>query len=85
MDFNNEFGHWYINDRHGPVHHRLKRPDSKLKWKHEPVCRIQPHVWLSNDYTIIYKNICKTCLNTYTKEEIIDLKQYLITKKLMGR
>ena len=78
MNFNNEFGHWYINDKHGPVHHRLKRPDRTQ----EPVCGFRSSVWVSKDYPITYKNICKTCLETYTKEEIKDLKQYLINKKL---
>ena len=83
MDFNNQFGHWYINDSNNPLHHRLKKPGNT--WRQEPVCSIQPNIWVSKDQIIIYKNICKTCLNTYTEEEIIDLKQYLITKKLMGR
>ncbi len=80
MDFNKEFGHWWINDPSVVSHHRLKKPGNT--WRQEPVCSIQPNIWVSEDQVIIYKNICKTCLNTYTKKEIKDLKQYLINKKL---
>ncbi len=88
MDFNKEFGHWWVDHDRVTIHHRLKIHSYRtLSYRtlNPPICGFTPDVWLSRDQVIIYKNICKTCLNTYTEEEIRDLKQYLIIKKLKGQ
>ncbi len=87
IDFEKEFGHWYeqfspnYDYRENPTHHRLKSTTTSSS-RNPPICGFNNDVWLSKFYPIRYKNICKDCLNTYTKKELNDLKQYLIVKKL---
>jgi len=84
IDFETEFGHWYDEtmgaNTDNPIHHKLKK--NRDNFLNPPICGFNNDVWLSKFYPIKYENICKNCLSTYTEEEIIDLKQYLVIKRL---
>ncbi len=80
MNFNREFGDpkndYYLSC--GNKIHRfsgITSTNAKCdKWL------ILYSVWTKDQMQL--SNICKKCLSTFSEEEIIDLKQYLINKKL---
>ncbi len=75
INFNNEFGYPYWSENMDFKYHRYRYPDRAFS-----MCSFKLILW---DFPpIILSNICKKCLSTFSEEEIKDLKQYLINKKL---
>ena len=75
MNFNNEFGYpnWLKNMDF--KYHRYRYHERATS-----MCSFKLTLW---DFSpTILSNICKKCLSTFSEEEIKDLKQYLINKKL---
>ncbi len=79
MDFNNEFGYPLWSDFNAKKivfkYHRYRHYE-----RASSMCSFKLTLW---DYLpTLLSDICKKCLSTFSEEEIEDLKQYLINKKL---
>ena len=79
MNFNKEFGYPLWSDFNVEKivfkYHRYKYPE-----RASSMCSFKLTLWDLSP--TIFSTICKKCLSTFSEEEIEDLKQYLINKKL---
>ena len=77
MNFNKEFGYPYWRDMSFKFH-RYKPQSARSRCSNQLLWEIYFYV----PPPTILSDICKKCLSTFSEEEIEDLKQYLINKKL---
>ena len=78
INFENELGYPYWDKTPLLKYHRYRSNEAAYS-----ICHHQLLLWDIKDHRILlFNDICKKCLSTFSAEEIEDLKQFLVLRKL---